>query len=458
MWVLPITRRELVDLITPSRGGDVPDAAEESRPSFDIVRSDMMAAVWPARPAEFGRLPTAIIVPEGMRRDTLAWLSTYVRDFRPFTAYCRVVERSIAEQFLKGSAAPTLQGADGICSGLILGEALTHARGRASVFDLPATAYSATLSHAISRTFALTGGAFPIDAVANLWTQAREMTGQNGLGVPPKMILSVWAVAFGSPRHPAQSRTLFEPENILAAAWAELTSKGEIRDPIWHHLVEEYPELEQMRGLLDITREQRVEAIDAALRLLVSSKRGEDERRAFLAGYFISLLGPGTLDHAEFLAPLAAILPTANLWYGLFAGVNARGDALPVGNPLARRIVRDLTIPDRLVDRPRCDVALEELAMHGAADNLLRLTAKAGRLDIDILPGVTTSVRWPPHDLPGDAELQRVRRDMELQHLLAEMDDVTAHCRHLSERLREVLRIGDGEHQQPGKRKKGGKP
>jgi hypothetical protein len=452
MWIRTVTRRELVDLITPRRGGDVPGAVEENRPSFDIVRSDTMAAVWPARPAEFGRLPTAIIVPEGSRRDSLAWLATYVRDFRPFTAYCRVVERPVAEQFLKGPAAPNLMGTEGICSGLILGEALTHARGRASILDLPSTTYSATLSHAISRTLALTGNSFPPDVITWLWTQAREMTGQNGLGVAPNVILSVWAVALGIS---GRSRTLFEPSDVLAAAWHELTTVGEIRDPIWHRLVDGFPDLERMRGLLEMPREQRVQIIDGALRLLISVRRGDDERRGFLAGYLTSLVGPGTLDHADFLAPVAAILPTAYLWYGLCAGVNAKGDALPVGNPLARRIVRDLTIPDRLIDRPRCDVALEEIAMHGPGDNLLRLTAKAGRLDVDILPGVTTAVRWPPHETPAEEE-QRRARDMEVQRLLVEMEETTLRQRQLAERLRETLRLDGADRQGTNRRKRGG--
>jgi len=454
MWVLPINRRELVDLLS-AQNGSVPGAVEEVRPYFDIVRSDKLVAVWPADPTEFGRMPTAIIVPEGVRKDTLAWLSTYVRDFRPFTAYCRVVERPIAEQFLSGPAAPSLSRAEGICSGLILGESLMHARGRASILDLPFTAYSATLSHAIARTFALTGGSIPQEMIAQLWTQAREITGQNGLIVSPNVILSVWSVALGMSRHTAPPRSLFASSNILTAAWTEWTSSGQLRDPLWHDLVEGYPDLDRMRDLLSIPREQRVQLIDMALRSLVLSVKGDDERRSFLAGYFTSLLGPGTLNHADFLEPVASMLPASYLWYGLFAGINPRGDALPVGNPLARRIVRDLTIPDRIIDRPSCDVAIEELSMHGSAENLLKMTSKAGRLDIDILPGVTTSVRWPPHDALNAQDFRR-DRELEAGHLLMEMEETTARWQHLTGRLRDVLRLGDDERQQPPKKKRGG--
>ena len=407
------------------------------------------------RPAEFGRLPTAIIVPDGC--DGIHWrgspltCETFGR-LPPTVGSSSCLSRNNSSVVLPCQTCSAWK----VYVLAYLGEALTHARGRASILDLPTSAYSATLSYAISRAIALTRGAFPVEGVVRLWVQAREVTGQNGLGVPPNMILSVWSVALRDPQYPAQSRTLFEPTNILSAAWTELSSTGEISDPVWHRLVDGFPDLDRMRSLIEVPREQRVQAIDVALRMLLSTKRGDEDRRGFLAGYFTSLLGPGTLDHADFLASVAGTFPTAYLWYGLFAGANPRGDALPVGNPLARRIVRDLTLSDRVLDRPRCDVALDELAIHSVVDNLLKQTAKAGRLDIDLLPGVTTSVRWPPYKVPGEEEMRRAR-DIETQQVLAQLDEVTAHTRHLTERLRDLLRLGDGDRQQGSKRKRGTK-
>lgn len=455
MWILPVSRRDLVDLITPRGAGGVPNAVEENRPSFDIVRPDRMVAVWPDRPTAFARIPTAIIVPDGLQRDSLAWFVTYVREFRPFTAFFRVVEETIAEHFLRGPSTPHLQDLEGICAGLILGEALTHSRGSASILDLPTTAYSATLSHVISRTLALTDGSMPLDYIARLWMQVRELTSQNGLGVSPDAILSVWAVALGLHGRQAKSRSLFEPTDILSAAWSELTTAGEIRDHVWHRLVEGYPDLDPMRTLIKMPREQRVQMIDIALRMLATSRREVDERRAFLAGYFTSLLAPGSLDHADILMPVASLLPTAYLWFGLCAGVNSRGDALPVGNPLARRIVRDLTIADRLVDRPRCDVAIDEFIIQGIGDGLPRLTGKAGRLEIDILPGVTVAARWPPH-VPANEDEMRRAKESEMQHLLAEMDETTIRWLQITERLREMISLRDSR-QQGAKKRRGSK-
>lgn len=453
MWQLPLSRRELVEALSP-RGWNPSRAFQESRPSLDMVRPDQVVAVWPMSPTEFGPLPTTLVVHDGEQRDTLAWLATYVRDLRPFTAFCRVVERSTAERFLSGPSSPHLNEREGMFAGLVLGESLAHSQGRSSTVSLPATAYSATLSHAIGRAFALTGGSIATDDVARRWSRARETTGQSALGVPVAAIVSVWSVALGTANTTSKSRGLFDGLDLLRAAWADWSNTGAISDSIWTDLASGNPALGPMRSIQPLPREQRVEAVDAALRPLGAGHREHDERHAFLAGYCTSLVAPGTLEHADILLPVAASLPTAYLWYGLFAGTNTRGDSLPVGNPLARRIVREMTLPDRLVDRPRCDVALEELALASSADTSVRLTSRVGRLDVDILPGVTVPLRWPAREEPEGADGGRAR-ERELQHLLTEMDEVGARWSFLRDRLRELMQLGEGGRALNLRRKRG---
>ena len=444
MWVLPVTRRELVELITPGRRGDVPAAAEDIHATLDLVRPEVMTAVWPVRPTSFDRMPTAIVVSEGTLRDTLAWLSTYLQDYRPVTAFCRVVEKPVAESFLNGPTVPQLQEFAGLFAGLVLGESLAHVNGRISFVDLPATACSATLSYAIARTFALAGRSIPPEDVAQLWSQARKQTGQTELGVSSANILSMWSVVFSRPARSARTKTLFESSDVITRAWAELSMAGEIRSPVWRSLVEGYSGFERLQEIVSMPREYRVPYIDGALGQLAHVRRKTDERSSFLAGYLTSLLAPGTFDHAHMLAPVASVLPTAFLWYGLCTAVNTRGDTLPVGNPLARRIVRDLTLPDRLTDRPRCDVALDEISIHGSASNLLPQTARSGRLDIDLLPGVTMSVRWPPRNTIDETP-PRSDSGLELQGLLTEMDETGERYRHLTERIRSLIDLGNAK-------------
>jgi hypothetical protein len=451
MWILSATRRELVDLINTRPGRDTAAAKEFESPSLEFVRGESMAVIWPMRPSEFSSLPTALIVPDGAQRDCLAWLTTYVRDFRPFTAFCRVIEKSVAQKFLGRPDTPNLGILDGICTGLILGESLAQSRGRLSVLELPPNAYGATLSHAISRAIAILGRSISLDLIANSWIQTREMTGQNGLDLPIGSVLTAWQVAISAPHPEMPSHILYgTPPDILRSAWSDLIISGELRDGTWRMILDKLPELAPLRRMVEVPRERRIEMLDFAFGALASRRADIGEDRNFLAGYFTSLLAPGTLDHAEVLASVWPSFPSAFLWYGLCASVNFRGEALPAGNAVARRLVRDLTIPDRFVDRPRCDIALEELAMIGT--NNAPMPGTSGRLDIDILPGVTTTVRWPPSDLPTEVE-KRQFREKEIDRLLAEMAENTARSGYLNDRLRELLRFEENRSAKPKARR-----
>jgi len=439
MWVLPVTRRELLDLISSRQSPERIDAIEASGRFFDSMPPGEMVAIWPAHPREFGAMPATVVVPANGHREFLAWVATYVRDFRPFTSFCRVVELPIAERLLMAPPTPVLRQAEGVCVGLVLGEALAQSRGRTHLRDFPASTYPATLSYVLSRALAITGSPVLSETVISLWAHARDLASQSPTTVTPSKVAAIWSVPFGFPMDQRHARTLFETTDGVREAWHALTSSGEINEKVWEALTAGIPEFRPMRDMLRLPRERRLELVDAGLSLLASAGRKEDERWPFLAGYITSMLSPGTLDHAEVLAPAAGTLPTAFLWYGLFAGLGARGEGLSIGNPVARRIVRDLTAPDRLMDRPRCDISFEELAMivPGERAHALKGT-RSGRLDVDLLPGVTMSVRWPPQEILVNEEVRHTR-DAETQQLLFEMEDTAIRQRMLADRLRDTL-------------------
>jgi hypothetical protein len=443
MWVRPVSRREVIDLISLRRSGEGIDAVEASGQFLDSVPPDEMVAIWPAHPREFGALPATIVVPANGHREFLAWVATYVRDFRPFTSFCRIVERPIAERLLLGPPAPMLRQAEGICAGLVVGEALAQSRGRTDLRDFPASTYPATLSYVLSRALAITGSTSLSETVISQWAHAREFTSQSRTTVSPSAVAAVWSIPFGFDLERQNARTLFEATDNVREAWQELISRSEINEKAWERLTNGVPEFRSMRDMLRLPRERRLELVDAGLGLLAAARRDDDERWPFLAGYITSMLSPGTLDHAEVLAHAAGALPTAFLWYGLFAGLGVRGEGLSIGNPVARRIIRDLTAPDRLMDRPRCDISFEELAMIGPGEGAQALKGtRSGRLDVDLLPGVTMAVRWSPQEGLADEEVRRAR-DEETQRLLMEIEETAKRQRMLADRLRDTLGMND---------------
>jgi hypothetical protein len=191
-----------------------------------------------------------------------------------------------------------------------------------------------------------------------------------------------------------------------------------------------------MHELLQRPREQRVSRIEDALRLLAGAPQEQRDISAFLAGYFTSLLGPGSMEHFGILAPYAKSYPTAFMWYGVCSNVVGRKESVVTGNRLARRIIRDLTLPDRIVDRPRCDIALEEMVIAG--NDFDGSDIRNGRVEIDLLPCVTTALRWHPEENHEESERQ-LRRDHEISTLLQELEDSQRRTGIISERLRRVM-------------------
>jgi hypothetical protein len=459
MWVRSMSRREFVGILSTKRAMESIDAVEAPDDRLRAVDTrNEMIALWPMHPSECGPLPSVIIVPTDGQDEFLAWTATYVRDFRPFTAFCRVVSRAIAEEYLAAPATPSLQHVEGMCAGLILGEAMAQSQGRVDIREIAISTYPATLAYSLCRALALTRTPRFVDAVTSTWQHVREFTGQARTNVSSAAISFVWSVAFNAAISHQGQRTLFEASDSVREAWREYSQRGEFSVGTWDQLTGSVPEFSQLRDMSRLPREHRLILVDTALGKLASVGRDGSIRWSFIAGYITSMLGPGTLDHAEILLPVSTALPTALLWYGLFAGANPRGDGLPAGSTVARRIVRDLTSPDRLVDRPRCDMAFEELLMiaHPYGNRQLE-NLPGGRLDIDLIPGVTMAAYLPQHSSAKGEDASRLR-DAELLHLLEEIDELSVRQRILSERLRGSLDLSSRSRPASNKRRKSEKP
>ena len=78
---------------------------------------------------------------------------------------------------------------------------------------------------------------------------------------------------------------------------------------------------------------------------------------------------------------------------------------------------------------------------------------RSGRLDVDLLPGVTMSVRWSPPEVLVDEEVRR-GRDAEMHRLLMDMEDVAMRQRMLVERLRHTLGMNERHQSAPQSKKK----
>jgi hypothetical protein len=150
---------------------------------------------------------------------------------------------------------------------------------------------------------------------------------------------------------------------------------------------------QQFLGELHGPREHRVRIFE---RILHGPNQLDPVTSSFLAGLLADQIGPGSFEHVDLLLPYLDQYPTALLWYGLCAGLHPDSEVQRVGNCLGRRILRDLLAPDRILSRPKYDIAVSELEVHLDREEPLEFrTASQNHLAVELLPGVPAYMKWP---------------------------------------------------------------
>src|SRR5437867_13452844 len=127
MWIKEGTRSDLLDLIKHRRRPLSSDQVMERDEKEGLPsKSSELQFVWAVNPTAHAAFPSAVIIDERTRREFFAWTSTYLSNFRPLTAYCRVTDTNTANIFLQRVASPMLGDLENACLGLILCEAMAY--------------------------------------------------------------------------------------------------------------------------------------------------------------------------------------------------------------------------------------------------------------------------------------------------------------------------------------------
>jgi len=156
-------------------------------------------------------------------------------------------------------------------------------------------------------------------------------------------------------------------------------------------------------GLIEAgPKEERVLSVERGLRELATLGKKDKLSGEFLAGYLTSLIAPGTFDHRHVLEPFLETLPSANLWYGLCAGLHSNSKLRSFGEGIGRRILRDAMYRESYLDRPRGDIALPELEVLASANGGLavNVTRDTAHLAVEVAPCVNVTMRSGEHRPP----------------------------------------------------------
>lgn len=382
MWAKTITRKDLLALFDGS-GGTI-DPVRVNEETLSGVSNDRITALWKGQP-RISSIPDVLLVPQIEEDEFFAWVATYLTALRPLTAHCRVMDPQTYREYRLRIREPDLAD-DAAVIGMVISEALMHISSQVPTIAPTFQVCTSTHSFAFGRLMALGLETFA-DATRNAWYAVHSAGNSRFVGSAAEAPLAgILALS---------TRDSKAADSVIYDSLVQIRSSGTVSDTTLRTLLALAGLPPEFEPSLEGPREKRL----ARAEMIISQLRNvrvPPPIANFAAAYALSRVAPGTLDHAPVLSPTARHLPSALIWYGAIAGLVPDSRVLGYGAGLGRRIQRELMRQEDLVDAPRADIAFAELmvllkSVRGAD---VRPTNREGYLEVELVPAVTTVVRW----------------------------------------------------------------
>ena len=413
MWILNTEGDQIVRLFGKQSDSTHHGAEQrEKLPSTSTGKGSY--AVWPDVAAPEDDLPVLIVVAPGEVRGFVAWASTYLGSYRPFTGFCRVIDASQVKSVDSLKATPSLGKIADASVAVVVAEVLTHGRGRVDLKTLTLPMCLTTFSFATARCLALGYPESEIDAVgrnlsiaqchATARPPSNAVRDSGDLAGAYRTACHTWAKRGRQPIQRSRCDTSghspkrrFERRcGTSSFQWCNRTAgsvEGDGGTP---------------RG--------PCAQFDRSLGMLAGSHSRNRVSSEALAGYIASLLSPGTFEYVDLISSFSDRLPGLLLWYGLFTGIHPANTVLFEHGGLGRKLLREILTPESVLTPPKCDISVEELAVlteRTSAFDFYRQSRQSS-LSVEVLPlinvVVPTSSRPRPETSEPPADQESWRR------------------------------------------------
>lgn len=323
--------------------------------------------------------------------DFFAFASTYIQDYRPFSAFYRVstpenLDREISsprERILPDQMAARLVGVS-------IAEAFVRSAGRiASAEEMPLTAVGATVAMALAATVAHGYDSGLIFEVARRWVVVNKLLGEAENSPLVSTAIEIFHAAslsmHGKHRAPPDG-----PVSRAAIIAQHLSVDETFSEHGWRLLTEGWPELTASFAGLRGPREDRIKTFDRCSNFLRQNIKPQDESLAdCIGGCALALVAEGSFQYMQLSRVFLPDMPGAILWFGFWSSLFKSSDILTIGNCLGRRAARDYLAPHNIFDRPKDDIAFDEFDVIGLTAIKELRSAANGVLSIELLPGIS---------------------------------------------------------------------
>jgi hypothetical protein len=400
-WTLPGRREILLDLMSPTVGSIRLDARAVSSAAGLIPKEGEVSLVWRDYPSDKSRLPNAIVAHRATLEDLFAWSATYLRGVGPLSSNCRTLLTNDAEFLFDqvGNGLPTE--AHSVLVGLILAEVVLLSQFQTRPKDITISACERTVSYLVGRAIAARRPDESIEQLPRRWTDIRQY-------IP-------------SGTSTAVSEQVGTIGKIVAALFRDkLLSPGFEKDFITRSLSELYHERQLTKRtvvnlgawlrtdvqdlnpkILELPPQERVSLFDEIVPHIAASVRFSQLERAFAVALIAAICMPGSFQQYDLLHQYAEEVPESLLWFAVIQGLVKGNDILSIGEGLGRRVLREMTRSEDLIDPPISDINLLELEVlsRGVRSTPLR-TAVSSQIRVEVQPAIYGVARWRDRESP----------------------------------------------------------
>lgn len=447
MWTAAVNRKGLLDLVGSRNPFCNLDIKQKKHASPELLNNKEILLIWRERPKVGSVIPEMIWVKEGKIFDFLAWVSTYLSSFHPFTAYCRVLDCGRIFDLLPKKESASLEKIEAVAVAVTIGEAITHFENR-DLKRVTPTAIMSTYSFAIARAYSIGLVNEYYNSVKKRWQKARDLTRQPKRALDVEEIDEVWKIIIelDSVRCHTEMKKIYSENFVrIVEACRELRLKGEIGNEKWLSLTGHWKRLEDVSVRMKERREDRVVWFEKFLKEIINLDYVDRKIASFVCGYLASRIAPGSIQHIELLRPYLECFPSIILWYSLCAGLYPKNDVYNFDRGLGWRLLRDLLRCEEVYQKPTGDISLEELDVLldvERPDKNFR-AASHNHLVVEILPSVYTVVIWPGDSATVEPVLHGTgEKNKMANNLLVELGDTLKLAQELYKNVSKIYQEG----------------
>lgn len=327
----------------------------------------------------------------GAINEFLAFASTFISTYKPFTAFCHVVPLTALPEIFHGPRS----GSDGeiIATevvGVAIAEVQSHLPDKSFKPDrISVSACEATLSNAVIAAMKRGYGPGIIRDVIDRWIVASSIVSSRKRTSAIDRVADFWrfvSAAWSDPPRAANQRTLGE-----AAAHDFVRTFLRFREfsrEAWKHMTSESLGNWELARFEADNREEQLKMLDRVHASLPSSPWQRPARDIVVAA-LLALIAQGSFEYLSLAREFEGNSSNVTLWFSLFCSLHKSSDVFSISDCLGRRIARELDRSQSMYSAPKCDIAFEELSVLSSDVGGLRFRTEAGSwMTVELFPGV----------------------------------------------------------------------